>query len=128
MKADGHSTYLKITDTDTGAIIAGAKWCIYEEEPERPERLVADWYGKEGSADRVFGQAVLDEFHGWRVGRMKGAHCCTDALAYLDNANLFETMGLKLVRCLICVSVHLSTSIVGRARNWSSGGPGRRMR
>ena len=75
MQRDGHSTYLKITDTDTGDIVAGSKWCIYDEEPRRDPTIKVDWFGEEGSEDRAYGQWIMEEFHRRRLERMKGSHC-----------------------------------------------------
>lgn len=77
MAADGHSTYLKVTDSETGEIVAGAKWCIYDKDPHRSPVLSVDWYGDEGSEDRAYAQYLMDEFNGRRVERMKGSYCCT---------------------------------------------------
>ena len=122
MKVDGHTTYLKITDTDTGAIVAGAKWCVYEEEPVRPERLMVDWYGEEGSAERAFAQELLDEFHGRRVKRMKGPHCCMDALLYLDNTTILE---LWTERCAVldlcfCSPTHQHQGVGTQLVQWGT--------
>ncbi|MCJ1415052.1 hypothetical protein MMC32_001382 [Xylographa parallela] len=97
MQADGHSTYLKITDTNTGTIVAGAKWCIYEEDSERPERIMVDWYGEEGSAERAFGQELIDEFHRRRVERMKGPHCLLD-LCFCSPTHQHRGAGTQLVQ------------------------------
>ncbi|MCJ1400326.1 hypothetical protein MMC11_003531 [Xylographa trunciseda] len=87
MAADGHSTYLKITDTDTGAIVAGAKWCVYAAEPARPARLLVDWYGEE----------VMDEFHRRRVQRMKGPYCLLD-ICFCSPTHQHRGAGAQLVR------------------------------
>lgn len=76
MAADGHSTYLKVTDTGTGEIVAGAKWCVYDKDPNRSAVLTVDWYGDEGSEDRAYAQYLIDEFNGRRTERMKGSYCC----------------------------------------------------
>ncbi|MCJ1227020.1 hypothetical protein MMC12_003675 [Toensbergia leucococca] len=76
LAADSHATFLKINDSDTGEIVAGAKWCIYKQGIERPKRINVDWYGEDGSEDRAYCQFVMDEFHGRRVERMTGPHCC----------------------------------------------------
>ena len=75
MQRDGHSTYLKITDTDMGDIVAGSKWCVYEKEPRRDPKIKVDWFGEEGSEDRAYGQWIMEEFYRRRLERMKGPHC-----------------------------------------------------
>lgn len=84
MVADGHSTYLKVTDTETGEIVAGAKWCVYDQDPNRPG-VTVDWYGEEGSEDRAYAQHLMDEFNGRRVERMRGSYCCTSCGPNLDS-------------------------------------------
>ncbi|KAI9832414.1 MAG: hypothetical protein M1819_004403 [Sarea resinae] len=79
MAAEGGATFLKVTDDDTGALVAGAKWFVYEDEAKRHEGHVnVDWVGEEGSKERAWAQEVMDQFVGRRARRMKGKHALLD--------------------------------------------------
>jgi len=40
LRSDPSATFLKVTDTITGEILGGAKWCVYMEKPERWQKRV----------------------------------------------------------------------------------------
>ena len=83
MAADGHSTYLKVTDSETREIVAGAKWCVYDTDPNRGPQLTVDWYGEAGTEDRAYAQYLMDEFHGRRLERMTGPYCRKCSLSHV---------------------------------------------
>ncbi|KAA6412761.1 MAG: hypothetical protein FRX48_03753 [Lasallia pustulata] len=97
MAADGHSTYLKVTDTGTGEIVAGAKWCVYDKDPNRSAVLTVDWYGDEGSEDRAYAQYLIDEFNGRRTERMKGSYCLLD-ICFCNPTHHRRGAGAQLVK------------------------------
>ena len=59
LHTDPTVTFLKITDTVTGEIIAGAKWLVYEKKPE-PNHIEADWWEGE---DREYAELIIGSLH-----------------------------------------------------------------
>ena len=53
--------YIKVVDDETGEMAGGAKWCFYDKDAGRPERVQVDWVEPE---EQEFAQRVMDEFHG----------------------------------------------------------------
>jgi hypothetical protein len=84
-----NAVFIKVVDDQTGEMAGGAKWCFYDQDAGRPERVQVDWVEPD---EQEFTQRVMDEFHGtittqavisgnvlnWligrRVSRMKGPH------------------------------------------------------
>jgi hypothetical protein len=59
LRSDHTATFLKVTDTDTGEIIGGAKWNVYEKKPEQKRVEVNSFKGEE----REYAELVLGVFH-----------------------------------------------------------------
>jgi hypothetical protein len=59
LRSDHTATFLKVTDTDTGEIVGGAKWNVYEKKPEQKRVEVNSFKGEE----REYAELVLGVFH-----------------------------------------------------------------
>ena len=53
--------FVQVIDDSTGEMAGGAKWCFYDRDAGRQERVEVDWVGPE---EQSFAQRVMDEFHG----------------------------------------------------------------
>jgi hypothetical protein len=75
-KSEPSSHWQKVTDTDTGKIIAGALWKIYMTNPfEHEEDFEPFWY-PEGS-QRDFVKKALEQFDVPRAKLAQRPHLCT---------------------------------------------------
>jgi hypothetical protein len=75
-KSEPSSHWQKVTDTDTGKIIAGALWKIYMTNPfEHEEDFEPFWY-PEGS-QRDFVKKALEQFDAPRAKLAQRPHLCT---------------------------------------------------
>ena len=76
-KADPHDHWLKVVDTATGKIVAGALWKIYKENPYRApmEKLDATWW-PEGSDMRELTNSMYAQLSCDRPKMMGTAHFC----------------------------------------------------
>lgn len=74
-RSDPSSHWQKVTDTDTGKIIAGALWKTYKTNPfEKPEDNDPDWY-PEGSR-RDFVKQAIQQLDSPRAQLAQRPHLC----------------------------------------------------
>ena len=75
--ADPHDHWLKVVDTSTGKIVAGALWKIYTENPYRTPvpKLDAVWW-PEGSEMRELTNEMYAQLSRDRPRMMGRPHCC----------------------------------------------------
>jgi hypothetical protein len=77
-ESDPHCTWLKVTDTESGALVGGALWKIYEENPfAKPDEddHTVTWYPDDSTREFV-GQA-LEIFDAPRGRLAQRPHVCT---------------------------------------------------
>jgi hypothetical protein len=63
LHSDPTATFLKVTDTVTGVIVAGAKWYVYEAKPE-VKHVEADWWEGE---NREYAELVMGALYRDRI-------------------------------------------------------------
>lgn len=75
-KSDPHDQWVKVTDTDTGKIIAGALWKFYDSNPYRAPlgEFNATWF-PEGEL-RDLCNSMYTQLRAWRPRTMAVAHAC----------------------------------------------------
>lgn len=80
-KSDPNNRWLKVIDTDTGKIVAGALWKIYSTNPFRapPEKFDAFWW-PEGSEFRELINAMFQQMQADRQKMMNVTHACSSLL------------------------------------------------
>ena len=78
---DPDNRWIKVTDTDTGKIIAGALWKISTTNPFRapPKKFDAVWW-PEGSEFRQLLNAMFGHLQSHRQKMMNEAHACSSFL------------------------------------------------
>ena len=64
--------FIQVVDEKTGEMAGGAKWCFYDQDAGRPERVEVDWVEPE---EQEFTQRVMDEFHGTATLKMSSSMC-----------------------------------------------------
>lgn len=74
LESDKGSIYLKVTDTQSGLIIAGAIWQVCNDDEKQHANVDVDWYGAEGGEDRAYAQYLFDEVLQRRRKQMPGRH------------------------------------------------------
>ena len=74
----GENRYIQILDSETGAIMGGAKWVFFASTPKRKEKLPeVKWIDDstpEGKFERNFTQAVMNDFNSRRFEHMACPH------------------------------------------------------
>ena len=75
-KADPHAQWIKVVDTDTGKIIAGALWKFYDTNPYRAplDPFVALWCPAGELRDLC--HDMYTQLRAWRPKTMVVAHAC----------------------------------------------------
>ena len=76
-RMDPHDRWLKVTDTDTGKIVAGAMWKIYDSNPYRApqDQLDAFWW-PEGHEMRNLANDMYNQLQVTRPKIAATAHAC----------------------------------------------------
>ncbi|MCJ1376076.1 hypothetical protein MMC20_007314 [Loxospora ochrophaea] len=79
-----HDVWLKVVDTDTGAIIAGALWKFYTENPYNSplEPFDAAWW-PEGSECRALTNSYYEQLRGNRPRMMSRPHACRKTFCFV---------------------------------------------
>lgn len=79
-KPDEQVTFAVVRDQNSssadgkGSILAGIKWCFYEDEKKtHPVTAECSWY-PDGSREKELADRVLDDFMSRRSARMSGQH------------------------------------------------------
>ena len=79
LQADPDSYWQKVTDTETGKIVAGALWKIHKTYPfEHPDQSEAYWYPEGGQRD--FATKVLELIAAPRAKMAQRPHLCTPSV------------------------------------------------
>jgi len=76
--ADPSNRWVKVTDTDTGKIVAGALWTMYTTNPYRAplEKLDAFWWPA-GSDLKELVNSMYQQLQAYRSKLMSVAHACS---------------------------------------------------
>jgi hypothetical protein len=77
-KASPNDRWVKVIDTDTGKIIAGALWKMYTTNPYRAplEKLDACWWPA-GSELKELASSMYDQLQAYKPKMMSVAHACS---------------------------------------------------
>ena len=74
-RADPTSHWLKVVDSETGAVLGGGRWSIYEANPyDHHEKLEATWWAE--GAPRKVATECLDQFLATSAQHMNKPHAC----------------------------------------------------
>lgn len=74
LESDQRSIYLKVTDTKSDLIIAGAIWQVCNDDEKQHPDVDVNWYGAEGGEERAYAQYLFDEVLKRRRKQMPGRH------------------------------------------------------
>lgn len=91
--ADPHAHWLKVVDTATGQIVAGALWYIYPTNPYRAplEPFDAVWW-PEGSDLRSLTLQMYEQLRASRPRMMGVAHACEPPLAFITMGKTYVAL------------------------------------
>ncbi|KAI1767158.1 hypothetical protein GGR53DRAFT_463675 [Hypoxylon sp. FL1150] len=94
-KNDPHSTWLYVTDEETGQVVGGAQWFIYKTNPYAVEQPMRTAYWLPDGPMKHIGDQLIRDLRKDRPSRMSKPHLCAASLMLKWGTDKADELGLE---------------------------------